>query len=111
MATENGHADCPHAVSQDFRILTVTGVSAEQDAAMMKTLDVESWPLEGCWLRMAGPMTDGWRILSVWDSEADFERFRDERLLPAVAGTSSVVPQVEIRPVETFHVFRAIHAP
>jgi hypothetical protein len=92
-------------------VTEVTGVSAEQDAAMMKTLDVESSPPEGCWLRMAGPMAGGWRILSVWDSEADFERFRDERLLPAVAGTSRVVPQVEIWPVETFHAFRAIHAP
>jgi hypothetical protein len=32
---------------------------------MMKTLDVESSPPDGCWLRMAGLMPGGWRSASV----------------------------------------------
>lgn len=91
-------------------VAEVTGVTAGQDAAMMKTLDVESSPPEGGWLRMAGPMAGGWRIVTLWESEADFERFRDERLVPALASTGRVVPTVEIWPIETFHTFRAVHA-
>lgn len=91
-------------------VTELTGVTAEEDAAVMKALDVEGSPPAGGWIRMAGPMVGGWRIVSLWDSEADFERFREERLVPALAGTGRVVPKVEIWPVETFHTFRAVHA-
>ena len=37
-------------------VAEVAGATAEQDAAMMKILDVESSPPAGGWLRMAGPM-------------------------------------------------------
>jgi hypothetical protein len=91
-------------------VTEITGVTAEQDAAMMKTLGVESSPPEGIWLRMAGPMASGWRIVSLWDSEADFERFRDERLMPATADAGLEVPKAEIWPIEKFHAFRANNA-
>lgn len=89
-------------------VTEVPGVTAEQDTAMMTALDVESSPPAGGWLRMAGPMADGWRIVSLWDSEADFERFRDERLVPAVQHAGRAVPKVEIWPVEKLHRFRAL---
>ena len=94
-------------------ILVVTeigGATAEQDAAMVKALDVEGSPPAGAWMRMAGPMAGGWRIVSLWDSEEDFERFRDERLAPALAVTGRVVPAVQTWPVETFHSYRAVQA-
>jgi hypothetical protein len=91
-------------------VAEVTGVTAEEDAAMMKALDVEGSPPAGGRIRMAGPMAGGWRIVSLWDSEADFERFRDDRLVPALADTGRVVPRIEIWPVQTFHTFRAVHA-
>jgi len=91
-------------------VAEVTGVTAEQDAAMLKALDVEGSPPAGGWIRMAGPMAGGWRIMSLWDSEEDFERFRDERLVPALAVTGRVVPEVEIWPIETFHSHRVVHA-
>jgi hypothetical protein len=36
----------------------------------------------------AGGEADGgrWQSVSIWESEDDFNRFRDERLLPAVQG-------------------------
>jgi hypothetical protein len=91
-------------------VAEVTGVTAEQDAAMMKTLGVESSPPAGGWLRMAGPTAGGWRMVTLWDSEADFERFRHERLVPALANTGRVVPAVQIWPIETVHTFRAVQA-
>lgn len=91
-------------------VAEVTGATAEQDGTMMKTLDAENSPPAGGWLRMAGPMAGGWRIVTLWDSEADFERFRDERLVPALASIGRVVPAIEIWPIETVHTFRAVHA-
>jgi hypothetical protein len=58
-----------------------TGVTAEQDAALAKKLYPEGSLPAGFRIRMAGPMADGWRIVTLWDSEADWERSvtRDSR--------------------------------
>jgi hypothetical protein len=79
----------------------VAGVTAEQDAAMVKALDLDDSPPVGFRIRMAGPTTHGWRIASLWDSEADYERFRNERLVPAVSGAGRALPAPEIWPIET----------
>ena len=63
------------------------GMTAEQDAALVKAVDLEGSPPAGARIRMAGPTADGWRIVSLWDSEADCERVRDERLVPALTDT------------------------
>jgi hypothetical protein len=52
---------------------------------------------DGCRLHVAGPMGEDWRIITVWDSPEHLERFRDEKLLPALreAGVEdNVTPQV-----------------
>jgi hypothetical protein len=52
---------------------------------------------DGCQLHVAGPVEEGWRIITVWDSPEQLERFRNEKLLPALreAGVEdNVVPQV-----------------
>ena len=81
------------------------GVTAEQDAALAKRLYPEGSLPAGFRIRMAGPMAGGWRIVTLWDSEADWERFRDERLTPALADVGSVradtVGAVEPWPIET----------
>ena len=42
-------------------------------------------PPEGARLVMAGPADQGWRVISVWDSEDARDRFFAERLAPAYA--------------------------
>ena len=52
---------------------------------------------DGCHLHIAGPVEEGWRVITVWDSREDFERFREEKLVPAareLAGGEGP-PQVE----------------
>jgi hypothetical protein len=52
---------------------------------------------DGCQLHVAGPVNEGWRIITVWDSPEHLQRFRDETLLPALhdAGVDDeVAPQV-----------------
>jgi hypothetical protein len=77
------------------------GVTAEQDAALAKSLYPEGSLPAGFRIRIAGPMAGGWRIVSLWDSEEDWQRFRDERLAPALAGIGVTLAGVEIWPVET----------
>ena len=40
-------------------------------------------PPEGSRLMLAGPADEGWRVISVWDSEEARDRFFAERLAPA----------------------------
>jgi heme-degrading monooxygenase HmoA len=41
-------------------------------------------PPEGLIVHAAGEENGRWRSVSVWDSEEAYERFREERLMPAV---------------------------
>jgi hypothetical protein len=59
------------------------GVGAEQDAAMLAALDLENNPPAGGRLRIAGPTDAGRRIISLSDSQEDFDAFVRDRLAPA----------------------------
>jgi len=44
-------------------------------------------PPPGLVYHAAGEQENGcWQAVSIWESEADFERFRDSRLVPAAEG-------------------------
>jgi hypothetical protein len=51
----------------------------------------------GCQVHIAGPVENGWRVISVWDSEEQFEQFRNEKLIPAireVGGEDRIAPRI-----------------
>jgi hypothetical protein len=57
---------------------------------------------DGCRTHIAGPAEGGWRVITVWDSEQQFNRFRDDKLIPALqeAGAGeAVAPQIQPEPV------------
>jgi hypothetical protein len=57
---------------------------------------------EGCQIHIAGPVDNGWRVITVWDSEDQFEQFRNEKLIPAireVGGEERIAPNIEASPV------------
>jgi heme-degrading monooxygenase HmoA len=57
---------------------------------------------EGCQVHIAGPVDDGWRVITVWDSEEQFQQFRDEKLIPALreAGEGDrITPSISADPV------------
>jgi hypothetical protein len=57
---------------------------------------------EGCQLHIAGPFEKGWRVITVWDSEEQFEQFRDEKLIPAIreaGGGDRIAPNISAQPV------------
>ena len=57
---------------------------------------------EGCQLHIAGPSDSGWRVITVWDSEDRFQRFREETLIPAMqeaAEGERIAPRISADPV------------
>jgi hypothetical protein len=39
---------------------------------------------DGCQVHIAGPSPSGWRVITVWDSEEQFNEFRNNSLVPAL---------------------------
>ena len=81
-----------------------SGLSAETyEAVTEKVMSGDELP-EGCELHIAGPVEAGWRVITVWDARENFDRFREEKLLPAlreVAGDQAAPPaaEPEVNPV------------
>jgi hypothetical protein len=56
----------------------------------------------GAQVHIAGPIDKGWRVITVWDSKEDFQRFRDEKLIPALresGGEERIAPSIGTDPV------------
>jgi hypothetical protein len=53
------------------------------DAVMARVMPGDQLP-EGCELQIAGPVEQGWRVITVWESPEAFDRFRESKLLPAI---------------------------
>jgi hypothetical protein len=86
----------------------VRGLTAEEDAALLKALDLKGSPPAGARIiRMAGPQGGGRRIRGVWDSDTDYERFRDNKLVPALRGLGRALEVIEAWPAtETVRILR-----
>jgi hypothetical protein len=57
---------------------------------------------EGCQVHIAGPGDTGWRVITVWGSDEEFQQFRNEKLIPAIkelGGGDIVAPKVESKEV------------
>ena len=62
----------------------IPGGNAEKDQQMMQAVGVAPGKLPaGASLRAAGPIDGGWRVISIWDSEDSWNKFRRETLEPA----------------------------
>lgn len=76
------------------------GDQAFYDDVRPRTLPDDQLP-DGCRIHIAGPTDDGWRVITVWDSEEQFQDFRTGTLIPAIqeAGYGDrVAPRIEARP-------------
>ena len=66
------------------------------DQVTSKIMDGDRLP-DGCQVHIAGPTEKGWRVITVWDSDQRFQRFRDETLIPAIreaGGGDRVAPSL-----------------
>jgi len=67
------------------------------DAVSGRALPSDQLP-EGCRLHIAGPVEQGWRVITVWDSREAFDRFRDEKLLPTIRKLAGDDGRPEVEP-------------
>src|ERR1700730_371395 len=62
-------------------IMQFSDVDAAKHDAMMKEAGHAVWPA-GIISHAAGPTADGWCVVDVWSSQAQFDRFLSKRLKP-----------------------------
>jgi hypothetical protein len=70
-------------------------------------------PPDGLLLHAAGPTDEGFRIIGVWDSEAAWDRFREDRLGGEAESVGEMPPTVRVlRPAHVVHgVIRSVSVP
>jgi hypothetical protein len=102
-----------HVSEEDLKVaisvaVQIRGLTAEEDATLLEALDLEGSPPAGARIiRVAGPQGGGRRIRGVWDGDTDYERFRDDRLVPALRGLGRALEVVEAWPAtETVSILR-----
>jgi hypothetical protein len=87
--------------------VVVTAVIPGGNADMYEAVNEKVMPgnqlPDGCELHVAGPVEQGWRVITVWDSPEAFDRFREDRLVPAFrelgGGGAPSLPEPDISPV------------
>jgi hypothetical protein len=80
------------AVIQDWLEPETDRSTARYDS-ITEELDTQE-PIDGLRMHSAGFTGNGFRIIEVWDSFAQFERFTNDRLMPllAAAGNGDATP-------------------
>jgi hypothetical protein len=81
-------------------VFEVPGGSSALDEVLMEAWDLAGNPPPGNRLRLAGPMEDGWRVVSLWDSREEYESFMRDRLHFALDDTADSQPKVTIWKIE-----------
>jgi hypothetical protein len=76
------------------------GVTLAQYEEARRRVDWEGAPAPGGLLHVAGHDGSALRVVDVWDSPEDFERFSRERLVPVTSQLDvTTEPQVEMYPL------------
>jgi hypothetical protein len=63
--------------------LDITDLTPTEYRAVLDELGVETRPEGGIYLHLTTPTDVGFRIVEIWDEKAGFDRFLEERLVPA----------------------------
>lgn len=86
-------------------VVEVPGGSSALDEVLLKAWSLTGSPPPGNRLRLAGPMEDGWRVVSLWDSAEQFEEFLGKRLHLTLDDVGDGQPTITIWEIQTMHAF------
>jgi hypothetical protein len=76
-------------------IADLPGIGQAEDTAFAEALGFADGAAAGCRFRLSGPYEGGRRILTVWESRAAFETWRDDRLAAVLQSKGHPVPKFE----------------
>ena len=84
--------------------IKIPGVSAEQFDKLDAVIDVRGNRPDGLIFSLSGPIEGGWRVIDLWESRAQFDRFVTERVGPAMAagGEPATQPDIAEFPVHEY---------
>jgi quinol monooxygenase YgiN len=78
----------------------VDGAAADAYDRVMEDMELDGrMPAGGVW-HYAGPYEGGWRVVDLWEDEAAYERFAEEKIGPIAGRHGFSPPKVERIPVE-----------
>ncbi len=80
------------------------GGDAALDARLMEELGLGNAPAPGAIARFAGPTANGWRVVTVWQSEDAFRAFEREKLTPAFQRLGIPPPSPQVSPLESVRI-------
>jgi hypothetical protein len=82
--------------------VVVSAVSTGIDAEMYQAITSRVMPgdqlPDGCELHIGGPVEQGWRVITVWESRESFDRFREEKLVPTLRELAGNEPAPTVEP-------------
>jgi hypothetical protein len=82
----------------------VQDVAASWERYEREAAGAVSPPPEGMILHVAGRTEDGFRVIEVWEDEAAWLRFRDERSAPfQTVEPSPAIPRPTFRAIQVLH--------
>jgi hypothetical protein len=82
-------------------VTAVAPFTSEQYDAVTERVMPDGELPDGCQLHIAGPVAEGFRVITVWDSADTFNEFRQQKLLPALEevtqqeASPAIQPQVD----------------
>ena len=80
-------------------LLEFSGVTSDQYDRVMEKLDLGGKMASGGRFHIAGPTDDGWRVVDMWDSQEDFDRFFADKLGAALQAVGMPEPKITTWPV------------
>ena len=72
------------------------GGTQEKYEAVLERLDLGGRAAPGVLFHSAGPYGDGWRTVAVWEELDRFQRFREEKLVPAATEVGMPMPTARV---------------
>jgi hypothetical protein len=85
--------------------ITLAGVSRSQFDELNERLNPHRVPPKGLLFHASGPSEEeGWRVIDFWESQADFDSYREQLLgADVVAGLEMAAPpEIKVFPVHEF---------
>ena len=77
------------------------GVGTQMYDGVQAELDLANRPPEGLIFHWAGEVDGEWTVTNLWESRDAYDRFRQERLLPAIQKVSGRDPNEGPQPTTT----------